>query len=84
MTTPEERSRAPELHQLFVDLGLPPEAIQGAVRVGDLVALRPNFVDLGGRVTSAALDNRVSCWLLIKLLRRLERPKHHVVGVFTV
>ncbi len=84
MTTPEERSRAPELHQLFVDLGLPPEAVQGAVRVGDPVALRRNFIDLGGRVTSAALDNRVSCWLLIELLRRLERPKHHVVGVFTV
>ena len=84
MTSPEQRGRAPELHELFVDLGMPPEAVQGAVRVGDPVTLRPNFIDLGGRITSAALDNRVSCWLLIELLRRLERPRHHIYGVFTV
>lgn len=84
MTTPEERRRAPGLDELFVDLGLPAETVRGAVRVGDPVTLRPNFLDLGGRITSAALDNRVGCWLLIELLRRLERPRHHVYAVFTV
>lgn len=83
-TSPEQRRRAPELRELFVDVGMAPEAVRGAVRRGDPVVLRPNFVDLGARITGAALDNRVGCWLLIELLRRLERPRHHIYGVFTV
>ncbi|MBM9596463.1 M42 family metallopeptidase [Roseitranquillus sediminis] len=70
ISTPEERKKVPEVSQFFVDLGLG-AATKEKVKVGDMVVLDAPFTEMGEKVVSKALDNRVACWLGIEAIRAL-------------
>lgn len=84
ISTADERSKVPELDAFYVDLGLDAASVRSAVRVGDMITLNQQFVDMGAVVTGKALDDRVGCWILIQTLKRLESPAFEVHAVFTV
>lgn len=73
--TADERGRAPSFRDLYVDMGYDSAAEVEAlgIRVGDAVAYDEPMVSLANpdRVSGKALDNRVSCALLVKLAERL-------------
>ncbi len=75
LQTPEERNRVPALRDLYVDLGLDSAQAVSAlgIRVGDAVAYDEPVVELANpdRISGKALDNRVSCAVLVLLLERL-------------
>jgi putative aminopeptidase FrvX len=63
--------------KLLIDVGLPPEELAGLVRVGDLVTMNRNLVELkGGFVAGKALDNRVSVVAAAVCLEELTRVRH--------
>ncbi len=75
LQTPEERNRVPGLRELYVDLGFDSaEAVRAlGIRVGDAVAYDEPVEQLANpdRISGKALDNRVSCAVLVLLLERL-------------
>jgi len=80
----DERKKIPQMNEFAIDLGLDADTVKDKVRVGDMVTLRQEFVDLGDVVTGKALDDRVNCWILIRVLKELENPAHDVYAVFSV
>ncbi len=70
ISTAEERKKVPELDEFCVDLGLG-EAARERVKVGDMVVMDAPFAEMGDKVVSKALDNRVACWLGIEAIRAL-------------
>src|SRR6056297_3195989 len=70
IASPEDRKKVPEVHEFFVDLGLG-EAAKDHVAVGDMVVMEEPFVEMGTKVVSKALDNRIACWLGIEAIRAL-------------
>ncbi|NEL80366.1 MAG: M42 family metallopeptidase, partial [Xanthomonas perforans] len=61
----------------FIDLGLG-AAAKDKVRVGDFVVMDEPLVEMGERIVSKALDNRIACWLGLELVRKLvEEGKGH-------
>ena len=74
ISSPEDRKKVPEPHEFFVDLGLG-AAARDVVRVGDMVVMDEPFVEMGSKVVSKALDNRIACWLGIEAIRGLGRKK---------
>ncbi|HET8631206.1 MAG TPA: M20/M25/M40 family metallo-hydrolase [Thermomicrobiales bacterium] len=72
---PDERLRVPPLRDLYVDLGLDSAAAvrEAGIRVGDPIAYESEMVRLANpdRVSGKALDNRISCAILLRLFRRL-------------
>lgn len=72
ISTAEERTKVPTLDQFYVDLGMTGEQVKAKVRVGDMVTLRQEFLDLGDVVTGKALDDRTGCWILIQAIKRLQ------------
>lgn len=84
----EDKKKIPEMKEFFIDLGLPAEEVRSKVRVGDMVVLHEPFIEIGNKVVSKALDNRVACWLGIEAARALEDLKSthgcEVHVVFTV
>ena len=90
VTSPEERTRAFALKDLFLDLGTfsrdQTEAL--GVRVGQPITfVRSGELLNGTRVfTGKAVDDRSGCAVLVETLRRLaaERPPCTVVGVASV
>ncbi|MEO0388650.1 MAG: M20/M25/M40 family metallo-hydrolase [Pseudomonadota bacterium] len=82
---PEDRKRIPELSEFFIDTGLG-EAAKERVRIGDPVVMDEPFLEMGDKLVSKALDNRIACWLGIEALRGLDPAKGsaEIHVVFTV
>lgn len=82
----EERKKIPTTDQFFVDTGLTKDELAKKVRPGDPVTLVQDFVEMGNLVSGKCLDNRVACWLGIRLLESLQKKRSNfdVYVVFTV
>jgi endoglucanase len=81
---PEERKKVPELNELFVDTGLDVEEVRERVHVGDPVTMVQDFVEMGDLCSGKCLDNRVACWVGLRLLQQLESSAYDLYVVFTV
>ncbi len=68
-------------------MGLPPEEVEAAVRVGDVVTLRGRWMPLaGGYAACKSMDDRAAVAVLILCLEELSRRRHDwdVYAVATV
>lgn len=72
ISSPDERTKVPETKQFFIDIGLPPDKVKKAVKVGDYIVMDEPALSMGTKVVSKALDNRVACWLGIESIRKLD------------
>jgi endoglucanase len=82
-----ERKRTIPYDKLAIDVGYAPEVLPELVRVGDLVTMNRQLVELkGGLVAGKALDNRVSVAAAAVCLAELSRMRHEwdVYAVATV
>ena len=69
-----DRKKVPEPHEFFVDTGLG-EKTKDIVNVGDMVVMDEPFLEMGDKLVSKALDNRIACWLGIEAIRGLGKTK---------
>ncbi len=69
----EEKKKPLELRDMFVDLGLPVEAVEEKVRIGDPVTLRQDFIEYGDLISCKALDDRVGVYVGIEALKRAKK-----------
>ncbi len=70
ISSPEDRKKIPQVGEFFVDLGLG-EATHDHIKVGDFVVMEEPFIEIGDKIVSKALDNRIACWLGIEAIRAL-------------
>lgn len=73
----------PKMEQLFIDVGARSRDTV-PVSIGDVACFDRPFVDLGERLVAKAMDDRVSCAVLLQTLRDLGETPHEVHFVFTV
>jgi endoglucanase len=69
--SPEDRQKVPTVKEFFVDIGLGGDDAKKAVKVGDYVVMDEPFIEMGDKLVSKALDNRVACWLGVESVRKL-------------
>ncbi len=72
-----------KLDQMFIDVGAT-SANDSPVGVGDAAGFWRDFTDLGDRIISKAMDDRIGCVVLIETLKQLKKSPHDVYFVFTV
>ncbi len=70
ISTPEERKKIPTPNEFIIDLGMG-EAARDKINIGDFVVMDEPFLDLGEKVVSKALDNRIACWLGVEVMKQL-------------
>lgn len=72
LSTKEEREAPIPENKLFIDIGAKnKEEAEKYVTVGDSVSFKSDFVRFGeGRIKAKALDDRVGCAVLIKMLKK--------------
>lgn len=78
----DSRSEVPALERMYVDVGASSDK-NHPVRIGDVAAFERPFTDLGERLVSKAMDDRISVAILIEALRQLAETPHEVYFVFT-
>jgi len=77
ISTPEDRKKIPELSEFVIDTGLGKDT-QKKIQIGDFVVMDEPLVEMGDKIVSKALDNRIACWLGIEVIRKLvaDKSKH--------
>jgi endoglucanase len=68
----EDKGKLPTFEQMFVDVGATSRN-DCPVRVGDLAVFDRPFSEVGGRLVSKAMDDRIGVAVLIETLRRLSQ-----------
>jgi putative aminopeptidase FrvX len=79
----EEFRKDPELRRLYIDIGASSQD-EAKDRLGEAVGFVRPFVDLGHRIVAKAFDDRISCAILVEVLRQLDDSPHDVYCVFSV
>ncbi len=73
----------PTLRQLYIDFGAK-DAASVPVKVGDAGVFVGALYAQGERLISKTMDDRISCYVLVEVLRQLKTSPHDVYIVFTV
>lgn len=72
LMTPEEKNKAPQTGDFFIDLGLPKNKVEKLVPVGSTVTRERKLIEMGNCVNCKSIDNRVSVFILIETLKKLK------------
>lgn len=82
----EERKKLPRVQDYFIDLGMPREEVIRHVAVGDTVTRERQLIEMGDCVNAKSLDNRVSVFILLEVLRELKEEDlpYDLYAVFSV
>jgi len=67
----DERDKAVKLEDIWLDFGLDEAAAKQQIRVGDVGVLEQPVLELGERIVSKALDNRLGAFIVLEALRAL-------------
>jgi tetrahedral aminopeptidase len=81
-----ERQEKPEitsLDKLFIDVGASGRN-DCPVKVGDVAAFERPFIEIGNRLVSKAMDDRISVAILIETLKQIKQSPHELFFVFSV
>jgi endoglucanase len=80
---PLERDKLPGFERMFIDVGAASRE-SCPVKVGDVANFDRPFVDLGDRLVSKAMDDRIGVAIMVAALQQLETTPHRLFFVFTV
>lgn len=71
-----------DFNKMFIDLGVSSKK-QCPVKIGDVAAFERAFTDMGDRLVSKAMDDRIGVAILIETLKQLKGGPNQVVAVFS-
>ncbi len=82
----EEKTKAPNIKDYFIDTGLPGKEVKELISIGDPITRERSLIMMGSCVNGKSLDNRVSVYILIKTLEVLkdQQVPYDLYGTFTV
>lgn len=72
LMTPEEKNRMPQIRDYFIDTGYPAEQVKKLVDIGDPITRERELVKMGDCINGKSLDNRISVYILIEVLKALK------------
>lgn len=79
----EQREAPPEMDSLYIDIGADSaEEAEKYVSLGDCVYFDSEFIEMGSRIKSKAIDDRAGCAVMIRLIQ--EKPEYDTYFVFNV
>jgi len=77
LTSPEERKKAVDMHDMSIDTGYSKEALENLVRPGDIITFKQDIVELqNGRLAGRALDDAAGVAAMLVALKNLEHFNH--------
>ncbi|MDX1684261.1 MAG: M42 family metallopeptidase [Saprospiraceae bacterium] len=86
LMTKEEKDKPLQLKDYFIDTGLSKEDVKKKIDIGDVITRERELIRMGECVNAKSLDNRISVYVLIELLRSLKGKTipYDLYAVFTV
>jgi putative aminopeptidase FrvX len=82
--SPEERNKMPQTTDYFIDMGMSKKEVEKHVSVGDFITRERELIEMGDCVNGKSIDNRVSVFILIEVLREIKKLPYDFYAVFSV
>jgi endoglucanase len=79
----EEAKKKIKADEMYIDTGLDKDEAKKRVQIGDPVLFDTGFVDMGDKVMGKALDNRIGCYVLLEVMKKLKDFKGTLYAVAT-
>jgi len=79
----EERRKPLEISNFYIETGYPGDEVKKMINIGDAVTRYQPLVEMGDCVNGKSLDNRISVYILIEMLKNLKQPTYDTYAVFT-
>lgn len=83
MLTEAEANAGQKLDNFFVDTGLE-ESTKDLVKIGDMVTMSRQMIEIGDKLSCKAMDDRVCVFIMIEALKAVKNHDFDVYGVATV
>tara|TARA_B100001750_G_C15494826_1_gene593490 strand:- start:285 stop:1325 length:1041 start_codon:yes stop_codon:yes gene_type:complete len=80
----EEKKTPPKISDFFIDTGMSKKEVDKNISIGDTITRKCNLIEMGDCVSCKSLDNRISVFILIEVLKKIKNPPYDFYGVFTV
>jgi tetrahedral aminopeptidase len=78
----DDMSKVPSFEQLYIDIGLSDKK-DAPMQIGEVGTFERPFLDLGNRLVSKAMDDRIGVAVLIETLHLLKDTPHQLFFVFS-
>lgn len=82
--SPEERTKMPKTTDYFIDTGMKKEVLEKYIQIGDPITWERELAEMGECVNCKSIDNRVSVFILIEALKKIQHIPYDLYAVFTV
>ncbi len=82
MEKPDAPDKVPAIDRMFIDVGASDRA-SCPVKVGDVAAFVRPYLELGDRLVSKAMDDRIAVAVMIAALKELKSSPHEIYFVFS-
>ena len=83
LTSKDEGKKLPDVDRLYIDIGSKSgEETERLLTVGDRAVIDSDFTVIGNKIISKALDDRIGCAILMKLIK--EYDNYDFTAVFSV
>ena len=80
-----DRAKVPTIKDYFIDTGMTKKELDKLISVGDTITRDRKLIEMGDCLNCKSMDNRVSVFILIEMLREMKNtPPYDVYAVFTV
>ncbi len=79
-----EKKKPLSIDDFFIDVGLDKKTVEKLIPLGSPVTRERELAELGNCITCKSLDNRISVYILIEVLKQLKTVPYDVYAVFTV
>lgn len=82
MEKPDAPDKVPTIDRMFIDVGASDRA-SCPVKVGDVAAFVRPYLELGDRLVSKAMDDRIAVAVMIAAIKELKSSPHEIYFVFS-
>jgi len=78
LTTPAERNKAVQMHDIVIDTGYSKESLETRIRVGDIITFKQDIGEMqNGKLTGKSLDNIAGVVAMYEAVKNLEHFNHN-------
>jgi tetrahedral aminopeptidase len=78
----ENADKLPGIDKLYIDTGAANRK-DSRIKIGDTACFERPFTDLGSRLISKAMDDRVGCAVMVKAMNLIKDTPHELIFVFS-
>ena len=84
MMKAEERNKPSKIEDYYIDCGMSRKDVEKLINIGDPITRQRELIEMGDCLNCKSIDNRVSVYILVETLKRLNSIPYDFYGVFTV